>query len=115
MPFESTARWLQSNPVALGHTERILPSVEGVQGDTSVKVRTVLQAVFADPEIQSAGKGAVIRYTSMCGEVVRRILYKLGLEPDLVNILAIGDVTLPPEAKRRWMKLWKSLTNTNAN
>ena len=91
--------WVHSNPVALGHAERIAPTIEDAQEDIGRHIRAVIKKVFEDPDIRKAGKGAVIRYTTMCGEVIRRILAMKEMDPGLINVLAIGDVTLPPEAK----------------
>lgn len=87
-------------PVADRHAERIRPAVKCVQGDVGSRVKAIMRTVFDDAIIQKNGEGAIIRYTSMCGEVIRRILQLEGLDPETIKILAIGDVALPPEAKK---------------
>jgi hypothetical protein len=87
-----------NNADVLGHVERLLPSVEIqlIQDQTHEAIRgIVLETVFADKQIQRNFEGAEIRYTTMCCVVVKAILQVLNEDPNTVNLMAIGDVTLP--------------------
>lgn len=83
---------------AIQHADRLRllidPILAGVQ-DARAKLRCVLDAVLADEKIKTNFVGSDIRYKTMCGEVAREILGAIGEDPDLVGLLAIGDVILP--------------------
>lgn len=84
------------DPVSL-HADRLRPEiVEMVRHNTSDPVRAILERVFADEGIGRAFNGAVIRHTTMVGDVVNRLLTEL-LPHESVGNMAIGDVKLPPE------------------
>ncbi len=72
-----------SNTINLGKDVSILPSL--------------IDMVFSDETIKNDFKGAVIRYQTMCGEVIRALLEMHGRDPDIVTILAIGSVNLSEE------------------
>lgn len=89
----------EKDKTVIDHAERILGGIEGIQEQTADKVRVVTEAVLADERIGIEFAGAVIREKSMRARVIRQILTQIGEDPGQVNILAIGDVTVPDFAR----------------
>jgi len=90
------------NPVVLDHANRLLdlhPALANIQGEAADRTRAVIEAAFADSQIQKEYAGAAIRHTAMCGEVARLLLKQIGDSPDQIGLLSIGDIDLPPEAR----------------
>jgi len=90
-----------TNAEALRYAERIAAQIRPplASGGADTILRTVLDCVFGDAEIQQNFIGAEIRYTAMCGEVAREVLSILGQSPEMVGLLSVGDVNLPEFAR----------------
>lgn len=87
---------------AIRYADRLLSTVGPIVSemqDTRAKLRGVLDVVLADEQIKTNFIGSDIRYKTMCGEVAREILCALGEDPDVIGLLAIGDVMLPEFAR----------------
>ncbi|KKT75779.1 MAG: hypothetical protein UW70_C0028G0003 [Candidatus Peregrinibacteria bacterium GW2011_GWA2_44_7] len=94
--FEFLEEIAADDPVVLGHAERIISGiVDSLQGDFNTKVQSVMNSVFEDPEILKQFNGG-IRYTTMVGSVVNRILDALPLGERRMSLLTIGTI-LPPD------------------
>lgn len=90
------------NPAVQAHAERILelhPEIRDAQEQTTGAVNRVMSVVLKDETIISDFVGAAIRYTAMCGEVGQCLLERIGESPDLIGLMSIGDVDLPPAAR----------------
>lgn len=86
----------EENPMR-DHAERILttPAIAQLQGDTRKRLRQVIDTVFADETLAGQFTNARIRHTAMAGEIIQEIWRRLGGDPELVNLLTIGDTTPP--------------------
>lgn len=91
---------IENNPDIGMHARRLLPEIQKkialIQDHTSEQVRrAVLEPIFNDGVIRQNFKGAEIRYVTMCGLVAKHVLGILGEDPNIITLMAIGDVTLP--------------------
>ncbi|MBI2638329.1 aminotransferase class I/II-fold pyridoxal phosphate-dependent enzyme [Candidatus Peregrinibacteria bacterium] len=81
---------------ALHHAERIGPALlDGLTGDTNATLQAVLHAAFGDPVISAKFQGSSIRRTAMAVKVVKLLLEKAGVDPEILHDMSIGDVAWP--------------------
>lgn len=83
------------------HADRILaaPEIQSTISDTKARVQKIIAAIFDDPKIKTEFNDARIRYTAMCGNVIRAVLDRIGENPEQIQFLSIGDVILPEFAR----------------
>lgn len=95
---------IKPGPETQRHAERIAetikPSCSTLEKtnpeDQRAAIRNAVNAVLADPEIREAfGEKGYIQFVTYQGIIARQVLEALEFDPDLIGVMAIGDVELP--------------------
>lgn len=86
------------NKVSQSHAERIFKSidVQDLQDKTHREIMTmVLKMSLEDPEIAKTFKGMLIRGITQSAVTAKEVLAMLGEDPEMIKLMAIGDIDLP--------------------
>ncbi|MEK9132497.1 MAG: aminotransferase class I/II-fold pyridoxal phosphate-dependent enzyme [Patescibacteria group bacterium] len=91
----------EENPIR-DHAERIMSGGEigGIQKATHEALLRVIDRVFNDETLIVNFKGADIRRVAMSGNIIAEIWRRIHGDPEMIQLLTIGDTEIPPFMQR---------------